>query len=81
MSKKLLSSAIALSLVMGLTSYQLQSGRKEKPNFDRPKGYEHRHKSEEEKQLHKAHQKKIKAKRNAKRGIYEVKIKYPKKRY
>ena len=44
------------------------------------KGYDHTPKSEEEKLAHKEHQKKLKAKRNAKKGIHAHKITYPKKR-
>lgn len=43
MKKKLLSSAIALSLIFGMTSYELQSGKKQTSNnYIRPKGYEHK---------------------------------------
>ena len=82
MGKKLLSSAIALSLIFGMTNYELSTGKKDKShNYERPKGYEHSHKSEEKKLSHKLHQKKIKARRKAKKGIYDNKFKYPKKRY
>jgi len=47
---------------------------------ERPHGINHKVKTEEEKKNHKAHQKKIKAKRNAKKGVYANKIKHPKNR-
>lgn len=82
MSRKLLSHAIALSLIFGMSQYALNSGRRSTDEeYIRPKGYEHRHKTEDEKNNHKLHQKKIKARRKAKKGIYDNKIKYPKKRY
>ena len=81
MKKKLLSNAIALSLIFGMTSYELQSGKKQTSNnYVRPKGYKHGHKSEEKKQAHKLHQKKLKIKRKRLKGVYEHKIKYHKKR-
>ena len=80
MKRKLLSNTIALSLIMGLTHYQLDSGKNVKPKFERPKGYDHRIKTDDEKKNHKLHQKKIKLKRNRRKGIYETKIKYPRKR-
>ena len=46
----------------------------------RPRGRNHQVKTDEKKRLHKAHQKKLKAKRLAKKGIYANKITYPKKR-
>ena len=73
---------IALSLIFGMTLSELSTGKKDKNHkYERPKGYNHSHKSEEEKISHKLHQKKIKARRQAKKGIYDKKIKYPKKRY
>lgn len=64
-----------------MTQYELSTGRKDKEHkYERPKGKEHRHKSEEEKITHKLHQKKIKARRKAKKGIYDNKFKYPKKK-
>ena len=45
---------------------------------ERPQGRNHKVKSEEEKQQHKEHQIKIKARRNAKKGIYTHKITYKK---
>ena len=49
-------------------------------SLERPQGREHQVKTEEEKKQHKQHQLKIKARRNAKKGIYTRKISYPKKR-
>ena len=46
----------------------------------RPQGKNHQVKTDEEKRTHKAHQKKLKAKRLAKKGVYAKKITYPKKR-
>ena len=47
---------------------------------ERPKGYEPKGKSDDELARHKAHRKQLQAKRNARKGVYANKIKYPKKR-
>jgi len=44
------------------------------------KGRDHTQKSEEEKLAHKEHQKKLKARKNAKKGIHAKTFNYPKKR-
>jgi len=44
------------------------------------RGYDHTQKSEEEKFAHKEHQKKLKARKNAKKGIHAKTFNYPKKR-
>lgn len=46
----------------------------------RPQGYEPRGKSDDELARRKAHRKQLQAKRNARKGVYVNKIKYPKKR-
>ena len=80
-SKKLLSSAIALSLVMGMSMYELNSGRKETNEvYERPKGYEHKGKDQHRLDLRREHRKNLKAKKNVKQGIYSNKIKYHKNR-
>ena len=47
---------------------------------ERPQGRNHKVKTEEEKKQHKQHQLKIKARRNAKKGVHANKIKHPKNR-
>lgn len=78
--RKLLSSAIAMSLIFGMSGYSLNGAepKHKEPIEPRPIGYTHPPKTEEQKRLHKEHQKKIKAKRKAKKGIYEHKIVYKK---
>ena len=83
MSKRqLLSSTIAMSLIFGMTSYKMGGRMPEnkEPSKPRPQGYEHKGKSPEKLEARKQRRKKFKAKRNAKKGIYEHKIVYKKKK-
>jgi len=74
-AKKILLSTLATTLIMGTMMSTDPMVKKEV--YPRPIGKDHRVNTEEEKANHKAHQKKIKLRRNAKKGIYENKIVYP----
>lgn len=78
MSKKTLATTLAIASIFGSIMTSDGKGHIEETPYERPKGVEHRVRSKEEKALKKAHKKKVKAKRNAKKGIYENKIVYKK---
>ena len=78
--KKALTNLLALSLIFGTTMSVTTDGKITETPYERPHGFEHRIRTEEEKERKKAHKKKLKARRNAKRGIYEHKIKYKRNR-
>lgn len=84
MSKKILKNALMPlllgSMILGMDMPYVNEKGDEDVVKAKPlvRGYEHTGKTEEEIQLHKKHQKKIKAKRKAKKGIYEHKIIYKK---
>ena len=50
------------------------------PSEPRPQGYEHKGKTPARLEKRRANRKRLKAKRNAKRGVYQNKIRYHKKR-
>ena len=78
----LMKNLVAMSLVMGMAMVQDTKGvhPSEDKHIERPKGKEHRVRSEEEKASKKAHKKSIKARRNARNGVYKTKITYKKAR-
>lgn len=78
--KKALTNLHALSLMFGTTMSVTTDEKITETPYERPHGYEHRIRTEEEKIIKKAHKKKLKARRNAKRGIHENKIKYKRNR-
>lgn len=75
MSKRLLSSLVAMSLIWG-TYGDRRVPKQEQKLYERPKGKEPVGKTKEQRLAHNLHEKKIKARRNAKKGIYEHKISY-----
>ena len=76
MSKHLITS-MALAMMLGSATYQLDNGQRvSKPLEPRPRGKEPVGKTAVQRLQHNLHEKKIKARRNAKKGIYEHKISY-----
>lgn len=73
---------VAMSLMFG-TPFVEEKGKVhalDDKHIKRPKVHEPKVRTEEEKAIKKAHKKSIKARRNAKKGIYETKITYKKGR-
>lgn len=71
-------------MLAGISTYSLDSQKHHEPTRCKAKeeiaGYEHKGKSPERLEKRRANRKRLKAKKNAKNGIYKNKIKYPKKR-
>ena len=78
--EKHLSNLVALSLIFGTMMTTNTDGKIIETPYERPRGREHKIRTEEEKERKKAHKKKLKARMNAKYGIYEHKIKYKRNR-
>lgn len=76
--KKPLTNLLAVSMIFGTMMSTTTDGKVEEVPYEKPKGYDHKVRTEEEKARKKEHKKKLKARRNAKKGIYEHKIKYKK---
>ena len=79
----MLASALIMSMLGNDLPYYmnecyLESKRKSKNEIT---GYEHKGKSPEKLEKRRANRKRLKAKRNAKKGVYANKIKYSKRRY
>jgi hypothetical protein len=81
MAQALLPSMVIGAMAMGSNPYADDVLRVSPTSSEpRPQGYEPKGKSDDELARHKAHRKKLQAKRNARKGVYANKIKYPKKR-
>jgi len=87
MSKLGLKTGIITAMALGMVGNEPRYGYARKPRPSTPtvtpsteRGLDHKVKTEQEKKVHKEHQKKIKSKRNAKKGIYAKKICYPRDR-
>ena len=79
MAKALLPSMM-IGAMMGGSPYSDDVTVSPTSSEPRPKGYEPKGKTQDELARHKTHRKALQAKRNARKGIYANKIKYPKKR-
>jgi len=77
---KPLTNLLAVSMMFGSMMSVTTDGKITETPYERPHGFEHRIRTEEEKERKKAHKKKLKARRNAKKGIHENKIKYKRNR-
>ena len=82
--RRILSNVMLMSMLAGASAYSIGTHEHHEPtrckSVDEIAGYEHKVRTEEEKTRKKKHKKKLKARRNAKKGVYANKIKYPKKR-
>ena len=78
MKKAMMNIALMSVIASGMcdTPYE----KKYEPETPRPKGFEPQGKSEMQLEYRKAHRKKLQKRRKARKGIYENKIKYKKKR-
>lgn len=81
MAKALLPSMM-INAMMGANNPYADDDLRVRPTSSepRPQGYEPKGKSDYELERRKAHRKQLQAKRNARKGVYANKIKYPKKR-
>lgn len=70
------------SAVLGMSAPYIDKNGEHREIQPKPlvRGYEHKGKSLERLEKRRANRKRLKAKKNAKKGIYANKIKYPKKR-
>ena len=77
--KKMFASALIMSMLGNNPPYSIN----EEPSQTKCKviGYEHKGKSPEKLEKRRANRKRLKAKRNAKKGVYANKIKYTKRRF
>lgn len=81
MARALLPSMVIGSMTMGGNPYGSDDVSVRPTSSEpRPQGYKPKGKSDDELARHKAHRKQLQAKRNARKGVYANKIKYPKKR-
>lgn len=72
--------SLAVTSIFGSALLNDRKGHTKEIPYERPKGHEHKVRTEIEKIYKKSHKKSLKQRRNARKGIYEHKIKYPKKR-
>ena len=82
--RRLLSNVMLMSMLAGASTYSLGSKEHHEPTRCKTKeeiaGYEHKGKTPARLEQRRKNRQRLKAKRNAKKGIYQTKIKYPKKR-
>lgn len=82
--RRLLSNVMLMSMLASMGEYSLESKEYHEPTKCKSReeiaGYEHKGKSADRLEKRRANRQRLKAKKNAKKGIYQNKIKYPKKR-
>lgn len=82
--KALLKAALPIMVAGAMLGTNQYNEHEIKDNGKKPlkltRGYEHKGKSPERLEKRRANRKRLKAKKNAKKGVYKNKIKYPRKR-